>query len=98
MLLLGLLGLAITRWERTGRTLFYTPNSWLVLLLTLIVSARLVYGLVRSLAVARAGMSGTALVTAFGVPESLAAGAMVIGYYLIYNAGVWWRIRRSGRR
>jgi len=37
-------------------------------------------------------------VTAFGVPESLAAGATVIGYYLAYNAGLRWRIRRWQHR
>ena len=47
---------------------------------------------------ARAGFSGTELVTAFGVPESLAAGAMVIGYYLAYNAGLRYRIQRWENR
>ena len=52
--LLGGLALAITRWEPTPRTLHYTPNRWLVLIVTLIVSARVLYGLFRSLAMARA--------------------------------------------
>lgn len=94
-LLLGGIGLAMTRWEATGRTLHYTPNAVLILLVTLIVSARLVYGLIRSVAAAQAGMSGTALVTAFGVPESLAAGAAVLGYYLAYNLGVLYFLRRT---
>ena len=97
-LLLGAVGLAMTRWEYGASAMHYTPNSWLVLFVTLIVSARVVYGLIRSFAVAQAGMSGAALVTAFGVPESLAAGATVIGYYLAYNAGLRWRIRRWQRR
>ena len=97
-LLLGAIGLAMTRWESDVRALHYTPNRWLVLFVTLIVSARVVYGLLRSLAMAQAGMSGTALVTAFGLPQSLAAGAAVIGYYLAYNAGLRWRIRRWQRR
>ena len=80
------------------RALHYTPNRWLVLIVTLIVSARVLYGLFRSLAMAQAGFSGGALVTAFGVPESLAAGAIVIGYYLAYNAGLRWRIRRWQHR
>ena len=96
--LLGLLALAITRWEPTPRTLHYTPNRWLVLIVTLIVSVRVLYGLFRSLSMARAGVSGTDLVIAFGVPESLAAGATVIGYYLAYNAGLRWRIRRWQHR
>lgn len=96
-LLLGGFGLAITRWEPGARTLHYTPNSWLVLLVTLIVSARLVYGLVRSLMVAQSGVTGAALVGAFGVPQSLAAGALVLGYYLSFNAGLSWRLRKIPR-
>jgi hypothetical protein len=97
-LLLGWLGLAITRWEPTPRSLHYTPNRWLVLIVTLVVSARVIYGLARSFAAMQAGIGGTSLVSAFGVPESLAAGAVVIGYYLAYNAGLVWRIRRWQRR
>jgi hypothetical protein len=97
-LVVGMLGLAITRWEPTPRSLHYTPNRWLVLIITLLVTARVLYGLYRSMAFARAGVSGLALVDAFGVPESLAAGATVIGYYLAYNAGLRWRIRRWERR
>jgi hypothetical protein len=97
-LLLGAVGLLVTRWEASPRSLHYTPNRVLVLLVTLIVSARVAYGLFRSFAMARAGVSGTALVTAFGVPQSLAAGGVVIGYYLAYNIGLRWRIRRWERR
>jgi hypothetical protein len=92
---LGVFGLAITRWERNGRSLHYTPNRWLILLVTLIVSARVVYGLFRTGAVAQAGMSGSALVTAFDVPQSLAAGGVVIGYYFAYGAGLFYFLRRT---
>ena len=91
---LGILGLALTRWESTPRTLHYTPNRWLVLLVTLVVSARVLYGLWRSWTAAQAGIYGTSLVTAFGVPQSLAAGGAVLGYYLVYSAGLRWRIRK----
>jgi hypothetical protein len=97
-LLLGIFGLLITRWEADARAFHYTPNSWLVLIVTLIVSARVIYGLFRTIAAAQAGVSGGALATAFGVPQSLAAGAMVIGYYLAFNAGLRLRLRRWQRR
>ena len=97
-LVLGLVGLLVTRWEATPGSLHYTPNNLLVLLVTVIVSARVAYGLFRSFMVARAGMSGTALVDAFGVPESLGAAGAVMGYYLAYNLGLRWRIRRWERR
>ena len=96
---LGAVGLALTRWESTARSLHYTPNRWLILAITLMVSARLLYGLWRSWAIAREGFfTGTSLVAGFGVPESGAAGAMVLGYYLFYTAGLRWRIRQWQRR
>ena len=87
---LGVIGLVMTRWERTAGTLHYTPNRWLVLGVTFLVSARVMYGLWRSWMVARAGVYGTPMVLAFGIPESLAAGGTVVGYYFAY----WWGVRR----
>ena len=95
---LGVIGFLFTRWEPGIRSLHYTPNRWLVLIVTLIVSARIVYGFYRSFEAASAGVSGHAMVSAFGVPESLAAGAIVIGYHLTYNVALRWRIGRWQRR
>lgn len=95
---LGLVGLVLTRWEPTARTLYYTPNRWLVLGITLMVSARILYGLWRSWLVARSSVDETSVVIAFGIPESLAAGATVLGYYFAYSAGLRWRIRQWERR
>jgi hypothetical protein len=89
---LGLVGLVLTRWEPTAATLHYTPNRWLVLLVTTVVSARVLYGFWRSWTVVQAGVYGTAMVLAFGIPESLAAGGTVIGYYTAYALGVRRRI------
>jgi hypothetical protein len=89
---LGLAGLALTRWEPAPATLHFTPNRWLVLFVTLVVSARVLYGLWRSWTAAQAGLSGTAMVAAFGIPESLGAGGIVIGYYTAYAWGVRRRI------
>jgi hypothetical protein len=97
-LLLGGVGLVLTRWEASPRSLHYTPNSVLVLLVTVIVSVRIAYGLFRSWTLAGPDASGTELIAAFGVPQSLAAGGAVIGYYLAYNFGLRWRIRRWERR
>lgn len=95
---LGVLGLALTKWEPTVRTLHYTPNRWLVLGITLMVSARILYGLWRSWTVARSSVDDASLILAFGVPESLAAGATVLGYYFAYSAGLRWRIRKWEKR
>ena len=95
---LGIGGLLLTRWEATPATLHYTPNRWLVLLVTLMVSARVLYGLWRSWQVARSGVYGTEMVLAFGIPQSLAVGGTVIGYYIAYAAGVRGRIREWQKR
>jgi hypothetical protein len=95
---LGGLGLWLTRWEATPRSLHYTPNRWLVLIITLLVSARIAYGLWRSWWMAQAGLGGAPLIAAFGVAESMAAAATVIGYYLAFSAGLQARIRRWQRR
>jgi hypothetical protein len=90
---LGLVGLVLTRWEPTAATLHYTPNRWLVLLVISMVSARVLYGLWRSWTAAQAGVYGTAMLVAFGIPESLAAGGTVVGYYTAYAFGVRRRMR-----
>lgn len=91
---LGLAGLGLTRWEPTSRTLHYTPNRWPVLAVTLVVALRVLYGTWHSIAVVQAGFGGAAAVAAFGVAESLAAGALVLGYYFAYGVGLRSRIRK----
>lgn len=90
--ILGLLGLALTRWEVTPRTLHYTPNRWLVLLLTLAVLARLLYSVWRAWHTWGTSGSGASWLAQSGLAGSIAVGAVVIGYYIIYTAGVWRRI------
>ena len=92
---LGLLGLAITKWEPGPRGLYYTPNRWLVLAITLTVTARVLYGVWRSIQAWRSGLSGGSWFVESGLAGSLAAGAVVLGYYLVYWIGVR---RRIGRR
>lgn len=94
---LGIAGLVLTRWEPAAATLHYTANRWLVLIVTLAVSARVLYGLWRSWSAARAGLSGAPVVLAFGIPESLGVGGAVIGYYLMYGWGVRRQLRRWQR-
>lgn len=43
--LLGILSLWLTRFERDGQALWYTPNRWLVLALTILVAMRILAGL-----------------------------------------------------
>jgi hypothetical protein len=95
---LGVAGLLVTRWEATPRSLHYTPNRWMVLVITLLIAGRILFGLYRAGVAARSGMSGGEVAGAFGVAESLGAAGLVIGYYLAYNAGVVWRIGKWNRR
>jgi hypothetical protein len=97
-LALGMLGVLLTQWEPTPATLHFTPNRWLVLIVTFMVSLRILYGFWRSLQAARAGIYGTQMVLAFGIPQSLAVGGAVLGYYIAYAVGVRRRIGQWQRR
>ena len=93
--ILGLIGLAITRWESQPEGLFYTPNRWLALLFTLAIAARFVYGWWRAThSGSNAPVDQYWLVTASGTQLSLAVAAGLIGYYLVYSVGVRLRISR----
>ena len=91
---IGLLGVWLSRWEPTHQALHYTPNRWLVLAVTLLVTARLLYGAVRGVAAWTSGADRSVAIATFGIPGSLAIGAVVVGYYFAYAIGVRWRIRR----
>ena len=91
---LGIVGLWLSRWERAPQSLHYTPNRWLVLGVTLVVTARLLYGFWRGWDTWRHAAGETSWVAAFGVAGSMAAGAVVLGYYLSYWMGVLRRLRR----
>ena len=90
---LGIVGLWMTRWEPARDGIFYTPNRWLVLTISLVVTGRVLYGFWRAWHTWRAGVEGASWVGAAGVAESMAAGAIVLGYYFIYWIGVRRRLR-----
>ena len=93
--LTGLVGLALTRWEASPGSVYYTPNRWLVLAITLIVAARVAFGFWRSWHAWNTTDDYAAWAAASGAAGSLAAGAVVLGYYLIYWLGVRRRIGRG---
>ena len=97
--ILGLLGLAITRWESQPQGLFYTPSRCLALLVTLAIAARFVYGWWHA---THSGSSAPGdqhwLVTASGTQLSLAVAAGLIGYYLVYSIGVRLQVTRHEQR
>ena len=94
-LVLGVLGLVLTRWERVPGALFYTPNRWLVLAITLAVAGRIAYGLWRTYHAWESIGGDVAWAASSGVAGSLGAGAVVLGYYWTYWFGVRWRAVRE---
>ena len=94
---LGVVGLALSRWEATPSALHYTPNRWLVLAIMLTVTSRIIYGFWRSWQAWQAALDHTSWIAVSGVAGSLAAGAVVLGYYLVYWAGVRRRLTKHRR-
>jgi hypothetical protein len=95
---LGMAGLWLTRWEPGLDALHYTPNRLLILSLTLIVMARLLYGFWRLWHTWRTGVEDESWLAAAGVAGSMAAGAVVLGYYLVYWIGVRRRFQQHAAR
>jgi hypothetical protein len=95
--LLGLLGLAVTRWETQPEGLFYTPSRWLALLVMLSIAARLVYSWWHGPQHNAPGDQYWFL-SASGTQFSVAVAAGLIGYYLVYAIRVRIRITRHEKR
>jgi hypothetical protein len=91
-MLLGVMGLALTRFETTSQGVFYTPNRWLVLALTLVVAARIGYGLYR---MEQAWVSDIHAAWLAQQGSVLAVGGLLLGHYLAYAWGLRWRLRRA---
>jgi hypothetical protein len=99
--ILGLLGLAMTRWENEREGLFYTPSRWLAFLIISVIAARFIYGWWR--ATHPSGSISASddqhwLITASGTQLSLAVAAGLISYYLVYSIGVRLRIELRDQR
>lgn len=90
---LGMLGLALTKWEPSSGRLYYQPNRLLVLSLTLLVTVRLLYGLWRLWQGWRTGGDDRSWLIQSGVSGSLAAGALLLGYSFVYWMGLARRAR-----
>jgi hypothetical protein len=97
--ILGLLGLALTRWENRSEGLFYTPSRWLAFIIVFAIAARVVYGWWRATHSASTAAAGQHwLITASGTQLSLAVAAGLIGYYLVYSIGVRVKLTRHEQR
>jgi len=97
--ILSLFSLALTRWESRPEGLFYTPNRWLAVMITLAIAVRFVYGWWRATHPSNnAPDDQHSLITASGTQLSLAVAAGLIGYYLLYSIGVRLRLTRHEQR
>jgi hypothetical protein len=96
---LGLLGLALTRWESQPEGLFYTPSRWLALVVTCAIAARIIYGWWHAMHSSGSASSDQHwLITTSGTQLSLAVAGGLVGYYLVYSIGVRLRIARHEQR
>ena len=89
---LGIVGLWASRFERTPQGLYYTPNAWLTLLLTLIVAARIAMGFVE-LWRRWQGDGALAMLPLFGHASLFAVAGLLLGYYFAYQWGLCLRMR-----
>lgn len=92
-LVLGVLGLCTSRFERLPEGLYLTPNRWLVLGLTVLVALRIVLGLWQAWAHWRHGLAIDARGMA-GPASMLGVGGVLLGYFLAMSWGVRARLRR----
>lgn len=95
---LGFLGLALSHWEVTPQTLHYTPNRWLVLSITVAVAVRLCFGFWRAWHAWQSTSGEHSWLAESGLAGSMAVGAVVLGYYFTYWAGIWRRVKRLRRQ
>ena len=88
---LGIVGLWLTPFEHGPEGMFYSPNRWLVLALTLVVAARIGFGVWHAAQLWRGEAGHAAWLAQQG--GLLAVGGLLLGYYLASSWGIWRRWR-----
>lgn len=86
---IGIVGLWLSRFETTAQGMFYTPNPWLVLALTLLVAGRIALGFVELWRYWQ-GRESLALIPVLDHASLFAVAGVLLGYYLAYT----WGLRR----
>jgi hypothetical protein len=90
--LLAVYGLRLTRFEPTPQGLFYTPNAYLGIALSLVFLGRVLYRMFEVFALDAMASPKTASFT--GSPLTLAIFGLLAGYYMTYALGlIRWRRR-----
>ena len=90
----GLFGLWLSRFENTAQGLFYTPNPWLTLGLTLLVAARIAMGFVEMWRYWQ-GREALSMLPVLDHASLFAVVGLLIGYYLSYTWGLRRRLPRT---
>jgi hypothetical protein len=85
---LALWGVQLTRFESSPQGIFYTPNAYLGIAVSLLLIARIVYRIVQ---MGPSLQSPQAMSIYAGTPMTMGLFGLVIGYYLAYCAGLLWR-------
>ena len=92
---LGGLGWLLTRVEHRPGQVWYTPNRWLVLALTLAVVARVFAGVWQAWARMHGEHAALAAWGPLGEPAGLfAVAGLVVGYHAAYAVLLQWRLGR----
>lgn len=87
--LLALYGLRLTRFEPTPQGLFYTPNAYLGIGLSLLFLGRILYRVVQVYAIRTTAAPNVHFVQG---PLTMAVVGVLAGYYIAYSLGlVRWR-------
>ncbi len=92
-ILLGFLGVHLSKFEFNPKGMFHTPDRWLALVLTLAVAARIGLGMWQAWLHLRAGGEVHGLLAQQGSLFALAA--LLLGHYLAYAWGVRMELRRA---
>jgi hypothetical protein len=95
---LGGVGWLLTRVEHRPGQVWYTPNRWLVLALTLAIVARVIAGIWQAWERMRGDTAALAAWGPLGEPAGLfAVAGLLLGYHAAYAVLLHWRLGRWAR-
>ena len=85
-------GVKLTRFESSPQGIFYTPNPYLGIAVSMLLIARIGY---RMMQIGPALQSPQAMTMYTSTPLTMALFGLVIGYYIAFCVGLLWRAGHS---